>query len=221
MGKAEKLRQDKARAAARADERRRVVLRVFQGCDESGARTLAQLAQRGVVPSCTTGCSHCCSLEIPVSRAEAEALATWLQEHITPAELEQIRERLRSWLVWYRTELPRLEARGMDRTEAFFRHAPKCSLLVDNQCSAYPVRPTTCRNHYVSSPVAECDPATGTGEPTLIMDVAKASATYVVELRRVVESQGGNYMATIHHIAEWLAHLLEVEREPWLTTSGR
>ena len=221
VGKAEKLRQDKARAAAKADERKRVVLRVFQGCDESAERTLAQLAQRGVVPSCRSGCSHCCSLEIPLSRAEAEVLVGWLHEHRTAAEIDQIRERLRAWLVWYRTELPRLEAAGMSRSDAFFRHAPKCALLVDNTCSVYPVRPTTCRNHFVSSPVAECDPATGSGDPALILDVAKASFTYVSELRRVVESQGGSYMATIHLIGEWLAHLLEVEREPWVTAAGR
>jgi hypothetical protein len=75
--------------------------------------------------------------------------------------------------------------------------------------------PVTCRNHYVSSPVAECDPATGSGEPDIILSVARATYPHVVELRRVVESQGGDYLASIHLISEWLVHLLEVEREPW------
>lgn len=215
MGKSEQRRQDKARTLARADERRRVALRVYQGCDEAGARKLAELAATGVVPTCKAGCSHCCSLEIPVSRAEAEALVAWLTANRSADELAAIRDRVRGWLAWYRTEYPGLIAAGMSRVDAFFRHAPRCALLEDDRCGAYPVRPVTCRNHYVSSPVSECDPATGTGDPEVMLAVARATYPHVVELRRTIESQRGDYLASIHLISEWLAHLLEVEREPW------
>jgi hypothetical protein len=60
-----------------------------------------------------------------------------------------------------------------------------------------------------------CDPATSTREPDEMLDIPRATQPYVVELRRVVERQGGDYLASIHLISEWLAHLLEVEREPW------
>ncbi len=216
MGKAEQRRQDKARALAKGDERRRVVLRVYQGCEDSAARTLARLASRGVVPSCATGCSHCCNLEVPMSRAEGEAIVAWLTENATPEALADIRERLRAWLVWYRDEYPKLVASGISRVDVFFRHAPPCALLDGNRCRAYPVRPVTCRNHLVSSPVSECDPAVGSGDPTMILDVAKASFDHVAELRALIESQGGSYLASIHLIGEWLAHLLDVEREPWV-----
>lgn len=215
VGKAEQRRQDKARAVARADERRRVALRVYQGCDEAGARKLEELAATGVTPTCTAGCSHCCSLEIPVSRAEGEALVAWLSANRSAEELDAIRARLRGWLAWYRNDYPALVAAGVSRVDAFFRHAPKCALLENDRCGAYPARPVTCRNHYVSSPVSECDPATGSGEPDIILSVARATYPHVVELRRVVESQGGDYLASIHLISEWLVHLLEVEREPW------
>lgn len=59
MGKADR-RQDKARALAKADERRRVALRVFQGCDQAGAHVRGELASKGITPSCTEGCSYCC-----------------------------------------------------------------------------------------------------------------------------------------------------------------
>ena len=213
MGKAEQRRQDKARALAKADERRRVVLRVYQGCEDAATRTLARL---GVTPTCTAGCSHCCNLEIPISRAEGEAIALWLTANATPEALDAIRARLRAWLAWYRDEYPKLVASGVSRVDAFFRHAPACALLDGDRCSAYPVRPITCRNHLVSSPVAECDPATGSGDPTMILDVARASFDHVAELRALIESQGGSYLASIHLIGEWLAHLLEVEREPWV-----
>lgn len=215
MANAQRGREEKARALAKLEERKRVALRVFQECDEAGVRTLARLAIKGRAPSCTAGCSHCCSLEVPMSRAEGEVIVDWINANRTQDDIDLIRERLRGWLDWYRTSLPRLVAAGMSRTEAFFRHAPRCALLVDGQCSAYPVRPVTCRNHYVSSPPTECDPATSTREPYEMLDIPRAAQPYVVELRRVVERHGGDYLASIHIIGEWLAHLLDVEREPW------
>ena len=212
MGKAEQRQRDKARTQANAAERRRVVLKVLQGCDEAGARKLAQLAATGVVASCAAGCSHCCRLEIPVTRAEGEVLVGWLREHRTAEELDAIRATLRGWLAWYRTELPALP---MSRVDAFFRHAPSCALLEEGRCSAYEARPITCRNHFVSSPASECDPASGGGEPDAMLAVAQATYDHVVELRRTIERQGGNYLATVHLLPEWLAHLLEVEPEPW------
>jgi Fe-S-cluster containining protein len=213
VSKSEQRERDKARAVANADERRRVVLRVLQGCDEAGAKKLAHLATTGSVASCSAGCSHCCRLEIPVSRPEAEVLVAWLTEHRTHDELDAIRAKLRAWLAWYRTELPAL---AMDRTEAFARHAPKCALLApDGRCGAYEVRPVTCRNYFVSSPVSECDPATTTREPTAMLAVAQATYHHVVEIRRTIERQGGNYMASVHQLPEWLVHLLGVETEPW------
>jgi len=214
MGKAEQRQKDKARALAKADERRRVVLRVYQGCDERGGARLAALAEGGVTPSCREGCAHCCNLEIPISRAEGEALVAWLSEHV-PTRLHAIRDRLRGWLTWYRTDYPRLVAAGMERTEIFFRHGPPCALLEGHRCSAYAVRPITCRTHLVTSPVEVCDPAVGTGDVDMLLDVAVATRDHVAELRHVIEQQGGSYLASIHLLPEWLAHLLEVELEPW------
>jgi Fe-S-cluster containining protein len=214
MSKVDRQRE-KARSLANADERKRVALRVFGGVDEAGARKLAELAAKGVTPSCVEGCAHCCRLEIPMSRAEGEALVDWLVANRSAEEVDAVRDRLRGWLVWYRTEYPRLIASGTSRVEAFFRHAPQCSLLVDNRCTAYPVRPVACRNHMVSSPASRCDPANGDGEVDSMLDVARATYPHVVELQNVVAKQGGTYLATIHLIAEWLAHLLDVEREPW------
>ena len=215
MGKFEQRRQDKARAIAKADERRRVVLRVYQGCDEAGTRKLAELAATGVTPTCAVGCAHCCNLEIPISRAEGETIVAWLTAERSAEEVDRIRERLRGWLAWYRTEYPALVASGLSRVDTFFRHAPNCALLEDNRCGAYPVRPVSCRNHYVSSPVSECDPTIGSGDPEVMLAVARATYDHVIEIKRVIEQQGGDHLASIHLLPEWLAHLLEVEREPW------
>ena len=70
----------------------------------------------------------------------------------------------------------------MSRTDAFFRHAPKCALLENDRCGAYPARPVTCRNHYVTSPVAECDPVTGRGEPDGILAIPLATRSHVASV---------------------------------------
>ncbi len=215
MGKADDKRAAKAKAAANVEERKRVVLRVYQGVDETATAKLAKLAQTGVVPTCSVGCAHCCRLEIPMTRPEGETLVAWLVEHKTPEELDAIRARLHAWLAWYRGGYVAEIAAGATRVDTFFRHAPSCALLVDHRCTAYPVRPVTCRNHLVSSPVSVCDPAVGTGDSEVMTTVAAATYDHVAEIRRTIERQGGNFMASVHLLPEWLIHLLEIEREPW------
>jgi len=190
MGKADQRRLEKARAAEKTEERKRVTLHVLAACDEARDRTLA--AKR-LTPSCGEGCAYCCSHEVPVSRAEGETLVAWLLEHKTPEELARIRERLASWRV-----------------------AKACALLEDGRCIAYDVRPITCRNHLASSPPSQCAPGSKL-EPVLILDVPRAAYPHVAELQALIRRQGSDYMASIHQLPEWLAHLLEVEREPWVT----
>jgi hypothetical protein len=48
-----------------------------------------------------------------------------------------------------------------------------------------------------------------------MLAVAQATYDHVVEIRRTIERQGGNYMALVHQLQEWLVHLLGVETEPW------
>jgi hypothetical protein len=214
MSKADR-RKEKVSVLAKTEERKRFTLRVLQACSDTSNGKLAELAATGVVPPCGPGCSHCCRLEVSVSRAESEVVVDWLLANRSAEELEGIRDRLRAWLVWYRTEYHALIASGVSRVDAFAKHGPLCALNVDGSCSVYPVRPALCRNYHVSSPVSDCDPTTSTREPEPIYAVLRAVRVHVHELQDFVASQGGDYFATIHLINEWLAHLLEVEREPW------
>jgi len=214
MGKSDDRRKDKARAEANLGERVRVTLQVYREVDATNATTLARLATTNITPTCTEGCSFCCRLEIPVTRAEAETLVAWLVEHRAD-ELAAIRERLRGWLAWYRGDYVARVAGGMERADVFFHHGVPCALLDGTRCGAYPARPVTCRNHYVTSPVEVCDPARGNGEPDGIDAIGIAARDHVVEIRRAIERQGGNWLASVHLLQEWLIHLLDVEREPW------
>lgn len=216
MGKADDRRRDKLRAEANVAERRRVVLRVYEQVEATTTTTLAQLAARGVTPTCVAGCTHCCNLEIPTTRAEAETVVAWLREHAPAEQLDAIRAGLVRWLAWYGRELPAHLATGLPRHLAVFRHAPACPLLgADGRCGAYPVRPISCRNHYVTSPVTRCDPAHGDGEADELSEVARASVDHVAQIRRTIEAQGGTWLASVHLLQQWLAHLLDVAKEPW------
>jgi Fe-S-cluster containining protein len=215
VSKVDQRKKEKAAAQAKLEERKRVTLKVLADCSETGDKKLAELAGKGIVPSCGPGCSHCCRLEVPISRAEGEVVVEWLHANRTPEQLEAIRDKLRAWIHWYRVDYPKLIASGLTRVEIFAKHAPLCSMIENDSCSVYPVRPILCRNHHVSSPVAECDPATTTREPEPIFAVPLAARAHVMELQNLVSRQGGDYFATVHLIGEWFAHLLEVEREPW------
>lgn len=213
MGKAHQKAQEKVVKAAQLEERKRIVLEVLQGCDEVAH---AELAKLDVVPTCAAGCSYCCSLEVPVTRAEAETIVAWL--HANRADqLDAIRDKLRGFLAWYRGELAQRVKGGMDRSDVFFKHGVKCALLTDDgRCGTYDVRPVTCRNHLVRSPVEHCDPARSTAEPDALLQIPKATYDVVARIRYAIERQGGNWMASVHHLPLWLAHLLDVEKEPWL-----
>lgn len=218
MGKAtiELRRAEKARKQAQAEERRKVVLRVLSEADALIDDTIARLRAAGTEPSCTRGCVYCCYLEIRIPRAEAENMAAWIEANRAPAEVEALRDRLRAWLAWYRTDVPRLIAGGTARGEAFLAHGPGCALLEDGACSAYPVRPLPCRNHYVSSPPEACSPAAGPGSTVQALAGIPAATRHLGEdIRRTVELQGGSFEASMHLLPEWLAHLLGVEAEPW------
>lgn len=218
MSKVDARRADKARKAAQLDERRRVVLQVYREADDAIADALATLGAAGTTPSCRAGCAHCCHLEVPTSRAEAEAMVAWLREHKTADELAAIADRARAWLAWSRGELRAQLAAGAERGEAFLKTSPGCVLLDEGgACGAYPVRPMTCRNHYVSSPPERCGP-TATRDTTVVSlaSVAQATRPMVATIRRTVESQGADFAASLHLIPQWIAHLLEVEQNPWL-----
>jgi hypothetical protein len=86
----------------------------------------------------------------------------------------------------------------------------------------YPVRPVVCRTHYVTSPPDACrpngDPAYVDEETEPVFGILSKTAPIAGQLRALIDGQGATFKGTVHILPEWLAHLLEVEREPWQTT---
>jgi Fe-S-cluster containining protein len=96
--------------------------------DETAA-TYARLASA----QCQSGCVSCCYLMVLGTPFEILSIARQLLESKTGAELEALKERLRTV-----AEIPLDPAlRAKARTP--------CALLVDGLCSAYELRPSVCR----------------------------------------------------------------------------
>lgn len=208
------------RARALVRERIGIVRAAMQTCDEDIERELATLAARGVVPTCSKGCAHCCRQEILVPRAEAEAIVDWLQVSWPAEQLEALEQRLRAWLVWHHGEFKRRVDAGEDRQAVAYEDGPGCVALQDGACSIYAVRPTMCRMHYVTSSADRCrsgrDPAFRRDEELAVLpSIHRVALPSVHRIREVVDRQGTDYWATVHLLPEWLAHLLRVGDQPW------
>lgn len=222
MNRKQQRAAEKLAVDGRAKERRSLVLKVFQEVDEVVVVQLATLAEKGTPPTCSKGCSHCCRQEIRLPRAEAEAIAQWL-ETTAPDMIDDLRVKLRAWLDWYRSQYPKLITKGIDRGDAFYSHGPQCPALVSDACSIYPVRPIVCRTHYVASPPDACrsdnDPRyLNVPTQSLVADIGVKTAPLATKIRALVQKQGADFKGTVHLLPEWLAHLLDVEEQPWRTS---
>lgn len=89
--------------------------------------------------ACRRDCAHCCSLRTYASVPELLWLARWLRAHLTPAQLDALRRRVRA---------ARARVASLDH-EAHFDARVTCPLLGEQgECTAYDARPIACRTHF-------------------------------------------------------------------------
>jgi Fe-S-cluster containining protein len=210
---------ERARALVRA--RIKVARAAMDACDDAIELELGELAGRGIAPTCSKGCAHCCRQEILVTRAEAETIVEWIQASWSPAQLEALSGRIRAWLTWYRDGCKRLIESGQSRQVALYEHGPQCVALQDDACSIYPARPMMCRIHFVRSTPDACrqqsDPMLIADKVAVLPSIHRVTQPAILRIRAEIERQGSDFMATVHLLPEWLAHLLRIEQQPWLT----
>lgn len=122
----------------------------------------AEAAERTV--SCRAGCGACCRQLVPISQAEARALAL-LVAAMPETRRDEIRRR-------FDAALQALQAGGVigeidtarravtdstaDLGIRYFRQGVACPFLEDEACSIHPNRPLSCREYLVTSPAANC-----------------------------------------------------------------
>lgn len=125
---------------------------------------LVRKARTEVSVPCAPGCSHCCSDVAWAIQPEVDELAERVRSMPT-AKRDRVLARTRAWLAGMRTA-------GLDPDHVFpdlrtyHRARLACPLLEDGQCTAYDLRPLSCRAHYVVAPDARgC--ANRAEEPTI------------------------------------------------------
>lgn len=214
---------ERARARAREMVRERigVARAAMAACDDAIDHELDALAARGVAPTCSKGCAHCCRQEILITRAEAEAIVEWIEAAWSAAERAEFAERVRAWLAWFRGEGGARVAGGMAREIALYEHGPQCIALADGACTIYPTRPMMCRMHFVRSSPDACrqraDPAL-VAEPVVVLpSIHRVTQPAVLRIRAEIERQGADFLSTVHLLPEWIAHLMKIEAQPWLS----
>jgi Fe-S-cluster containining protein len=216
--------RDAERARARAKEMVRerigVTRDAMAACDDAIDHELEALAARGVTPTCSKGCAHCCRQEISVTRAEAEAIVEWIEAAWPADRRAAFADRVRAWLAWFRGEGRERVAGGMPREIALYEHGPQCVALIDDACTIYPTRPMMCRMHFVRSSPDACrqrsDPALVADRVVVLPSIHRVTQPAVLRIRAEIERQGADFMSTVHLLPEWLAHLLKIEAQPWL-----
>jgi hypothetical protein len=120
----------------------------------AGDRAVQDMKEKYPPPDlvCKDGCDWCCHLEVGTAVPEVLRIAAFLREHLTADELQALRERV-----------ARLDDLRRER-KAGQRGDPRlpCALLVEHRCTAYGVRPLTCRGCN-STDVSACETAVTSG----------------------------------------------------------
>ncbi len=144
-------------------------LPIFQGLSNLFVdRAVASAEAEGRTVTCRAGCGACCRQLVPISEAEAHALAH-LVDAMPESRQVQVRQR-------FADVLDKLAAMGMvdrlreadeeNRNELgmdYFRMGIACPFLEDESCSIHSDRPLSCREYLVTSPAQNCkSPSTET-----------------------------------------------------------
>jgi Fe-S-cluster containining protein len=96
--------------------------------------------------ACREGCAWCCHKLVGTTAPEVFRIAQYLQDHLSSEELALARDRI----------IRRDEERKALQDDRWSAARLPCSLLVDDRCSVYPVRPLTCRG-FNSSDARQCE----------------------------------------------------------------
>jgi Fe-S-cluster containining protein len=96
--------------------------------------------------ACQVGCAWCCHKLVGTTAPEVFRIAAYFQESLPAKELENVKNRI----------IRRDEERKVLQTDRWSAARLPCSLLVDNRCTIYAVRPLTCRG-YNSSDAGQCE----------------------------------------------------------------
>jgi len=134
------------------------VIQIGEQAEEIASQAVAQAMHREPPRhplACAEGCAWCCYQRVGVAVPEVIRIAEYFRNKLTPPEIKDLVERLQKGLAQRRHSSP--------------PKALPCILLVNDRCSAYPVRPLTCRG-FNSSDAILCQ-ASATDNPRTIVPI--------------------------------------------------
>ncbi|ORJ60255.1 YkgJ family cysteine cluster protein [Geothermobacter hydrogeniphilus] len=99
--------------------------------------TLTRHRQHREKIACRPGCGDCCQVNVAVLDAETEAVCSYLRQHLTPGEFENLRQAAHKL---------HLRVGGLNDQERLLARSPCLFLDQKKRCSIYPVRPLLCRS---------------------------------------------------------------------------
>lgn len=110
---------------------------------------------------CQKGCSYCCHQSIEVFSMERVLIGKYIKDSISRALFSKIKSNLNNWLDYFDKQTKNKTELAMNNDYPAFREQIvkdkiPCPFLVDNLCSIYPVRPMTCRTHFVQNSPQLC-----------------------------------------------------------------
>jgi Fe-S-cluster containining protein len=186
----------------------RDLLPVFQGVADVVAGVAEQrAADGGQQISCRKGCGACCRQLVPVSPAEAHALARLVTDLPEPRR-SQVVARFAAAVERFGAAglLEPLRERGAEAGAqlrqlglSYFYQRMACPFLEDESCSIHRDRPLACREYLVTSPATLCADPTPESVRCVPMPARPAQALREAE-------QGGSPGA-----AEWVPLVLALE----------
>lgn len=185
--------------------RERLAREVYGRVDDAVDRELGRLRRdEGIVASCKRGCCSCCGQHIQTNPAEAHALGQYIRRTFSAQQIGGLRRRMRQWHAW-----DGARRKGEPTAERPGGWDPRCPLLVQRACSAYPARPIICRTHYVSSDPAACRPSHDDRPvdqaPVVLTPILHAVQPLSQPLRAAIEADGLEFSRSIMLLPHWLA----------------
>jgi Fe-S-cluster containining protein len=102
--------------------------------------------------ACQEGCAWCCRQAVGTAAPEVLRIADHLRQTLTPEEMRAAQARIHE----------QAEQRRALRPDRRSRARLPCALLVENRCTAYAVRPLTCRG-FNSYDARQCERSLETG----------------------------------------------------------
>ncbi len=187
-----------------------VVSLIYHLVDAATGRELLLLRNtKGIIPPCKRGCYQCCNQHILINRSEAHALGQFIRRQFSTEETNRLMLRTRQWHNWNDNRPGKNSLPGINQPAIFSGGRPFCPLLVKGSCSAYPMRPISCRTHFVCSDPAFCrfsdNPSAAKPKPIALTSVVTATNLFSKRLKKSINENASDFSHGTMLLPHWLA----------------